>query len=142
MDEAHRMKVICDYVRYCLNTKDVKVTTFHNKFHPYKRKQSTIDLIKKAREREIIFAPRIFCLQDTEVHLVEYENIPLLDLYEKTKESAGVYYIMALSGAYSLIYFKRGKRNLTYVTCTNPSYPALVKSNEIDITMYKKEKLP
>lgn len=142
MDKAHRIKVIYDYVRYCVETKDAKVTTFHHKFHPYERKQSTIDLINKAKERKLIFAPRIFCFHDAKARLIEYKYVPVVDLYEEKKKDPCVYMVTALSGAYSLIYFKRGGKNLTFVTCTTPSYPALTSFTEIDITTYRKGELP
>ena len=142
MDEPQRIQVILDYVRYCIETKDVKVTTFHHKFHPYRRKQSTVDLIGKAKEREIIFPPRIYCFYDAEVTLIEYRSIPLLDLYQEKKNDPDIYMVTALSGSYSLMFFKRGGKNLKLVMCTTPSYPALSSFDQIDITTYEKGCLP
>ncbi len=142
MEEAHRIEVIHDYVRYCVETKDVKVTTFHHKNHPYSRKQSTIDLINRAKERKIIFPPRILCLQDTEAHLIGYKNVPVINLYKEKKNDPEVYLVTALSGAHSLIYFRKGPKNLTFVACTTPSYPAQIHFDEIDITTYPKGVLP
>lgn len=142
MDEAYRIQVLRDYVVYCVESKDARVTKFHYKYMPYSRKQSTIDLINRAKKRKILFEPRILCLQDTEAELVEYQNIPLIDLYEQKRNDPNVYYVMALAGAYSLIYFKKGKRNLTFTACTLPSIPALIHFDEIDPTKYGKGKLP
>jgi hypothetical protein len=49
---------------------------------------------------------------------------------------------MALVGTFSLIYFKQGKRNLTFAACTTPSYPARIHVDHIDPTTYKKGVLP
>jgi hypothetical protein len=142
MERPLRIEVVYDYVKFCVATKNVKVADFHYEYKPYHRKQSTLDLLRKAKERRIIFPPRIFCLQNIAARLIEYQNIPLLDMYEQKSKDPKVYYIMALTGAYSLICFRKGKKNLTYAFCTTPSYPAIGDFNEIDPTKYGKDTLP
>ncbi len=141
MNEAYRLQVIYDYVRYCIETKDARVTTFHHKFLPYSRKQSTIDLINRAEKNQIIFAPRTFCFQDAEANLLEYKNIPLIDLYEEKKKDPGIQMITALSGAFSLIYFRKGGTNLKYIACLTPSFPTSISFEKIDIGNYAAGKI-
>ena len=141
-DEKERIQILRDYVAYCVERKEVRVAKFHRAFKPYSRKQSTIDLVKKAIKRNIIFPPRLLCLQDTSTRLISYENVPLIDSYEEKKSDPDVYLVMALAGAYSLMYFKRGEKNLTFTTCIYPSYPARISFDQIDPTAYKKGALP
>jgi len=140
MFKAHHLEIIHQYVSYCVKKKDVSPTKFHHSTHPYSRKQSTFELLKKAEENLVIFSPRLLCLPDISVSFVEYSRIPLLDLYKEKKNDPNVTYVMALTGAYSLIYFSYGKRTLKYTKCTMSSFPG-ISFTEIDPTKHKKGKL-
>jgi hypothetical protein len=140
MFEPHHLKIIHQYVKRCVEKKDVSPTRFHHAMNPYSRKQSTFDLLRKAEENSVIFGPRLLCLPDINVTFVDYTRTPLLDLYEEKKDDECVPYVIALSGAYSLIYFSYGKRTLTYTRCITPSFPGIT-FDEIDPTRHEKGKL-
>ena len=140
--EPHQISILHDYVCYCVETKDVRPTRFHNRYHPYNRKQSTIDLINRAFEPQILFRPRIYCLPVLDVELLEYQNMPLFDLFEERKKDSNVMYMMALTGTYSLlIFFKGSKKRLSYIECTIPSIPPLGTFETINPSKYLPEKL-
>lgn len=141
MFKPYHLQVIRQYVSYCVEKKNVSPTKFHHSLKPYSRKQSTFDLLRKARREMVIFEPRLLCLPDISVNLVEYRGAPLIDLYEEKKKDPNVTYVMVLTGAYSLIYFSYGKRILKFVTCTTPSYPATIHFDEIDPAQHGKGSL-
>jgi len=141
--KPHQISIIMDYVNYCVKTKDVKLTRFHNKYHPYDRKQSTIDLINRAFESQVLFKPRIYCLPELDVKLLKYQNVPLYNLFEQKKNDPRVMYMMALTGAFSLLIFLRGgKKRLTYMECTTPSIPPYRTFETINLLEYSPGKLP
>jgi hypothetical protein len=140
--EPYQTEILRQYVVYCVESKDVRPTKFHHHYKPYNRKQSTIDLINRAIERQILFEPRLLCLPDIEVEFVEYKDVPLIDLYEKKKNDPNITYAMVLTGAYSLLCFRYGLRSLTYAACITPSYPAQIYFDEIDPVKYGAGKLP
>lgn len=150
MEKAHRLKkfqlahikILHQYVTFCVQEKIVRSTLFHHKCKPYSRKQSTIDLINRAKKAKIIFEPQLLCIPDIDVEFYEYKTAPLIDLFEKKKNDPKVTYTMTLAGFYSLICFRYGKRSLTYVKCIIPSIPAKKHFNDIDLTVYNKESLP
>ena len=139
--EPRHLEIILQYVRFCVDGKDVRPTMFHHKCKPYNRKQSTYDLLRKAKKRRVIFRPRLLCLPDIDVEFVEYNGLPRIDLYREKRKDPNVTYMMALTGAFSLICFKYGKRVLQCVKCITPSYPAKIGFKDIDPTKYSKEKL-
>ncbi|MGD2248206.1 MAG: hypothetical protein PVF58_07340 [Candidatus Methanofastidiosia archaeon] len=142
MFEPHHLKKLRRYVTFCVNEKEVRPTKFHNKYNPYHRKQSTYDLIKRAVRDKIIFEPRLLCVPDMNVEFVKFEGVPRVDLYKEKLEDENVTYVLALAGAYSLIYFEYGKRILNYVECTTPQYPSSYTFDNLDPFKYGKGKLP
>jgi hypothetical protein len=140
--EPHHCKKLQQYVSYCVTKKEVRPTQFHNTYKPYERKQSTYDLLKRAIDQKLIFPPRLLCLPDLDVTFVEFNGLPRIKLYKEKDKDPNVTYIMALMGAYSLIYFEYGTRVLTYVCCTTPSYPSTATFDDIDPLKYEKKTLP
>ena len=139
--EPRHLEIILQYVRFCVDEKEVRPMKFHRKCKPYKKRQSTSDLLYKAIKREVIRRPKLLCLPDIDVHFVKYNGLPRIDLYEEKSKDPNVTYVMALMGAFSLIYFQYGTGTLKYVKCVTPSYPSSFKFRDIDPTIHSKGKL-
>lgn len=144
--KKHHLEKIYNYVRYCTETKDVRHLRFHKTYKPYSRKQSTFKLLSRATARQIIFPPRLFCIQKTTVKLVDHKDHLLVDQYEKEKKLKNTYYVVLLLGSHSLLSFsvtdKKSDTNLTFAQCIFPTFPSDKKISEINPCMHGAGKLP
>lgn len=141
MISQEQLEKIYWYVLFCAKEKEARPGKYHRKYKPFKKRQSTYDLLRKAIIHHIYLPPRLLCLQDVEVKFIEYSGVPRIDIYKEKKNDPNVTYVLYLVGAYSLIYFKYGKPLLKYANCIIPSYPGIIDFNEINPAKYKKEKI-
>jgi len=142
--EEHHLEMIYDYVRYCIETKDVKHLRFHKAYKPFSRKQSTFKVLNRALVEQVILAPRIFCIRKTKVKLLGHRDFLLVDQFEKEKRLEDTYYVVLLLGSHSLLSFSKGESetNLKFAQCTFPKYPSKKKISEINPEIHKPGKLP
>ena len=142
--EAHHLKILYNYVQYCITTKDVRHLRFHNKYKPFSRKQSTFRVLKNALNNKIIFSPRLFCIQKVEIELLGHRDSLLVEQFENASKSESTYYAVLLVGSHSLLSFSKSnaETNLKYAECIMPTYPSKKKISEINPCLYEPEKLP
>ena len=142
--EEHHLEIVYDYVRYCIETKDVRHLRFHNTYRPFSRKQSTFSVLNKALSEQVIFPPRIFCIQKAKVKLLGHKNHLLVSQFEQEKNLEDTYYAVLFLGSHSLLSFSRSdlESNLKFAQCTFPTYPSEKKISEIDPCLHKPSKLP
>ncbi|MGD2250333.1 MAG: hypothetical protein PVF58_18190 [Candidatus Methanofastidiosia archaeon] len=144
--KEHHLEIIYDYVRYCTKTKDVRHLRFHNAYNPYKKKQSTFKLINRAISQQIIFPPRLFCIQKAKVKLLDHKDHLQVEQFEKEKKLQNTYYVVLLLGSHSLLSFSvsdsQSDTNLSFARCTFPTYPSEKKISDIDPCCHGAGKLP
>lgn len=142
--KEHHLEIVYNYVRYCIETKDVRHLRFHKIYKPYSRKQSTFNVLNKALSEQVILPPRIFCIQNVKVKLLEHRDSLLVNQFEREKELEDTYYVVLLLGSHSLLSFSKSKTetNLKFAQCTFPKYPSKKKISELDPEIHKPGKLP
>ncbi len=144
--EPHHQLIVYQYVLHCIETKDPKPLRFHKKYVPFNRKQSTFNVLIKAVREQVIFPPRLFCLQEVCVELIEHKNALLVHQFEEATKSEETQYALLLLGSHSLLRFKKAEQginaNLTYATCVTPTFPSKKKIADIDPCSHEPGNLP
>lgn len=142
--EEHHLEIAYEYVRYCIDTKDVRHLRFHNTYKPFRRKQSTFKVLNKALAEKVIIPPRLFCIQNVKAELLEHRDTLLVEQFERARDSEDTYYAVLLLGSHSLLSFSKteSETNLKYAGCTFPTYPSQKKIGEINPCLHKAGTLP
>ncbi len=100
----------------------IPVATFHRKYKPYKRRKTTVDLIRDAFKDIILFGPILFCNNNMELSLLRKDEIPF-DLYEEKIRDPKTTTATVMSGDWSLLWIYRGASTLKYANIVYPTYP-------------------
>jgi hypothetical protein len=136
-----QLRILLNYCKATRKDPRISYQKIHRSFSPYSRRKSTVDLIKKGYEKEVITGPVLYANIGIEVTFMDNVGDPmkLLQEYEKDNETTLAY---ALDGQWSFIHFKRGASTLQYANSTIPlSYPDSNYHIE-DISFDEKGQLP
>jgi hypothetical protein len=122
-------------------SKNPRISTreLHRKYSHYKRRKSTSNLIRDARDLRIIIGPRIWCNSGCDIEIYEDIDDPLL-LLDELERRPEVTYATALVGDFSVICFKNGASILKYAEAIIPSFPA--KKTIMGISLEELGELP
>lgn len=105
----------------------IPIKELHKRYSSYKAVSSTTDLLKSAVDSQVFIGPRIFLNAHLDVELFSREdvsNLESLELWNSAVSDPSVTYAVLLSGAYSLLVFRRGATLLTYAEAVKPVFPA------------------
>ncbi len=127
---TQHLSAVYDFSSQMLNNPRLPVRAFHRKCRPFRRLESTNNLINKAFENLVIYGPFLFCNNNIEVSLSKTEGIPF-DLYEEKKADPLTTKVMLLGGDWSLLWFHRGASILQYTNTVFPQYPSRMKLEDI-----------
>lgn len=116
------LKIIYDFGKELLTSPRVPVATFHRKYKPYKRRKTTLDLIRDAFKDIILLGPFLFCNSNLELSLLKEDEIPF-DLYEEKMSDTKTTTVTVMSGDWSLLWIYRGASTLKYANIVYPTYP-------------------
>jgi len=136
---SSKLKTIYSYVTACMENPRIRMSEFHKKYSHYNWYNATSRLIKEAREKGILFGPKIWCNSGLDVELYGNIDDPLL-FAEKKKKEPNITYLTGLIGYPSIICFKKGASILQYAETVIPSYPA--KKTIAEINLEIKGELP
>jgi hypothetical protein len=132
-------------LKYCIATRNspkISCNEFHRQYSHYSRKQSTLDLLIKAYDREVIAGPLIYANVGIEVEILDdVENHR--KLLEESDNDPNIRLAYALCGGVqkSFIRFKRGASTLSFYENVIPSFYS--DNNSIkEILFEEKGKLP
>lgn len=120
--EKH-LKILLNFCKMAKSDPRIEHSTFHKKYHPYTRRQSTADLINAAYHHRIITGPVIYSNIGIDVRITNDIDDPLgyLDEVEKDEKTTLAY---ALQGDWSFIQFRYGASTLKYADLILPhSFP-------------------
>ncbi len=112
----------------------ISIKELYRKYSKYRAISTIEDLLRRARDNQILLGPRIFVNAHVDVELLSIEDRSRPDFFkswEKAIEDPKVTYACMLGGAHQLLVFKRGATILTYAEAVKPSYPARKKMEEI-----------
>lgn len=147
MVSSSHLEILYRYVTYTNQVGRSSMTDFHKECFPTKRKKTLASIIKRYEDR-VYFRPRLFVLQDVTVETINYDGKLAYQALEDSKRDYDVFDSMALVGSYSLLSFKRVKKNetssemLTYAESVIPTYPSSRSITDIDPSRYEAEQLP
>lgn len=96
---------------------------FHKALSPYKTKDASYKLAKRAFERNIIVGPFLYCNYGFTVNIVRDDMNPLKTLKDLKNEKS-VTHAIALSGDDTLLVISRGGNQLSYADAIFPSFTA------------------
>lgn len=120
--EKH-LKILLNFCKMTKRDPRIEYTTFHKKYHPYTRKQSTADLINAAYKHRVITGPVLYANIGIDVKLINDLDDPLGYLNE-CKKDIKTTLAYALQGDWSFIQFRYGASTLKYADLILPhSYP-------------------
>ena len=150
MVSSSHLEILYRYVTYTNQVGRSSMTDFYKRCFPTKRKKTLASIIKRYEDR-VYFRPRLFVLQDVAVETINYDGKLAYQALEDSKRDYDVFDSMALVGSYSLLSFKRVKKNennrnhskmLTYAESILPTYPSSRTISDIDPSRYEAEQLP
>ncbi len=121
----------------------IAVKELHKRCSPYRGVSTTTALLTKAKDTQVFIGPRIFMNAHIDVSVIYREEMSpneSVEIWNATVTDSTVTYAVLLSGAHTLIVFRKGATVLTYAEAVKPSYPAKKRLEEI--APVKREKLP
>jgi hypothetical protein len=107
MSKLNRLNTIYDIYRAILANPRTSMLDIHNNISSYRSRNTTIELVKWAREEQIITGPYLYCNSHARVTLVKGVDNPL-KAFQEVKKDPSVTYAILLCGEYSLLKVTRG----------------------------------
>ncbi len=126
------------FLSYAENPR-ISIKKLHKESSPYKRSNTTANLLHRARENQILIGPFLYCNTGFTVNLLSGVNDPI-EFFEKKIKEDSVTYAVCFEGSHSLLYFEKGASTLKYAEAIAPSLPA--KKSIEGITLEKTGELP
>lgn len=134
--------IILSFCRTMEKNPRLAYSRFHREHSDYSRKQSTIYILNKAYEQNVIVGPYIYCNRELEVELQKNDRSPF-ELLEEAKKDRRVTYALALGGEWSFLALRmtdgKSKNVLNHVSTIMPDYTA--KSRIEDLYFEEEGKL-
>ncbi|MGD2251109.1 MAG: hypothetical protein PVF58_22150 [Candidatus Methanofastidiosia archaeon] len=135
-----QLKILLNYCKAALREPRITYRAVHKRLTKYVRLDSTIALLKKAYEREVITGPFLYANTGVEVSFMNDIDDPLGYLRE-CKKDPKIIQAYALHGDWKFIQFKKGANTLQYVDSVLPHKVSNGYHIE-DLTFEEKGKLP
>jgi hypothetical protein len=139
MFNTRQLETLFSFGLAYLKNPRVSVRELHKKYSHYKNRDATRRLLYRARKKEALIGPTMWCNIGIDVQLKYEIDDPLL-LFEHECKDPSVTYMMALIGKPSIICFRSGASILKYGEAIMPSFP--LKGTIEGIRLEKKGKLP
>lgn len=134
-----QLKIVLDFCTAISKDPRMPYKEFHEKYKPYKRLNTTNDLLKRAYENIIVSGPFLFANTGIEVCLTSNDENPK-ELLRKARNDRKITWGIAMQGDWSLITFSYGANTLQHAATTIPVRLSNYSINDIEIN--EKGKLP
>lgn len=128
-----QLSIVLSFCKAIEKDPRISYSEFHRKTGDYSRKQSTIDLLNKAYQQNVIVGPYIYCNRNLEVNLQKNDRNPF-KLLEEAKKNKEITFALALGGDWSFLSLKRtnGSKNiLNHVSTIIPNHNAKCKIKDL-----------
>lgn len=139
MVKPEQMEAIYRFFLSYAGNPRISIKKLHKESSPYKRSNTTSNLLHRARENQILIGPFLYCNTGFTVNLLSGVDDPI-ELFEKKIKKDSVTYAVCFEGSHSLLYFEKGASTLKYAEAIAPSFPA--KKGIEEITLEKTGELP
>lgn len=133
MADVKDIKAVFDLLQSYRKNPRIKEKIIRNKISPYSSYSATKEFLKRIRKEEILFGPKLWINSGFVVDLKKSSRRSSLELFEEYRKNPQVSYLVALTGSYSILAFKRGASILKCAICVCPSYPATKSITEIEL---------
>ena len=133
MQNIQQLETLYAFVIVYIENKRISVRELHRKYSHYKNQRSTSSLIKESHEKEIICGPKIWVNSGFDVTLIKNRVDDPLELFENKMKENKMTYIMALEGAHSFLFIKKGASILKYAEAIKPTFPAIKQIEDITL---------
>ncbi|MGD2249762.1 MAG: hypothetical protein PVF58_15240 [Candidatus Methanofastidiosia archaeon] len=123
---------VYQYVTACKDNIRIPVKKFHRQYSSYRAVCSTSDILKEARKSQILIGPYIYANTGLEVELIKTkENANKFEKWNECISDSNVTYSVLLSGAHSILVFRRGASILSYAEAITPTFNSKKKIKDI-----------
>jgi hypothetical protein len=116
-----QLKILLNYSKAVIPWPKISYNTFHRKYSPFSRIQTTVNLINKAYQKKVICGPYLYTNMGIEVHF--YSDVDnRSEMLKKCLEDEKTTIAIALRGEWSFILFRYGVSMLKFMDQIVPSF--------------------